>query len=275
MNKAGPKNAYRLLLEYDGGRYHGWQKQGERQSAQGIRTVTGALERVLHEAGFRVLTLAGAGRTDIGVHAAGQVAHLHLAAGKVPTIAELKRALDEGLPADVAVRSISACSPAFHARHDALERSYLYQISLRRSAFAKPYLWWVKTPLDLAALEAAWKLFEGPHNMAAFSDLEPGEDSRCQIRSCEFVREGSLILLRVTARHFLRRQARRMVGAAVLCGMGREKRETLVLDLLTPTPQAILHWAENAAPSSGLFLERVRYSGDPELPGPKALVPVS
>ena len=274
MKKTSSKFAFRLLLEYDGGRYHGWQKQGERQSAQGVRTVTGTLERVLHEAGFQVLALAGAGRTDIGVHAAGQVAHLHLAGGKAPSAMELQRKLDEGLPADVAVRSIVACSPAFHARHDALERSYLYQISLRRSAFAKPFLWWVKGHLDLAALEATWRLFEGPHDMAAFADLEPGEDSRCQIRSCECVREGSLILLRVTARHFLRRQARRMVGAAVLCGLGREKTETVARDLMKPTPQATLHWAESAAPASGLFLERVRYSGDPELPGPKALMPV-
>ena len=192
-----------------------------------------------------------------------------------PSAVELRRILDEGLPADVAVRSITACSPAFHARHDALERSYLYQISLRRSAFAKPYVWWVKNPLDLSALEAAWKRFEGQHDMVAFADLEPGEDSRCQIRSCEVVREGSLVLLRVTARHFLRRQARRMVGAAVLCGLGREKPEAIARELLKPTPQATLHWAENAAPSSGLFLERVRYSGDPELPAPKALVPVS
>jgi tRNA pseudouridine38-40 synthase len=275
MKKADSKTAYRLLLEYDGGRYHGWQKQGERQSAQGIRTVAGTLERILHEAGFRVLTLAGAGRTDIGVHAAGQVAHLHLAGAKAPTAAELQRRLDEGLPGDVAVRSVSVCSPAFHARHDALERSYLYQISLRRSAFAKPYLWWVKGQLDLAALEASWRLFEGPQDLVAFADLEPGEDAHCQIRSCEFVREGSLILLRVTARHFLRRQARRMVGAAVLCGLGREQPGSLIRDLAKPTPKATLHWAENAAPSSGLFLERVRYSGDPELPAPKALIPVS
>jgi tRNA pseudouridine38-40 synthase len=274
MKKADAKSAYRLLLEYDGGRYHGWQKQGERQTAQGIRTVTGTLERVLQEAGYRVLALAGAGRTDIGVHAAGQVAHLHLGGNRAPTAAELQRKLDEGLPADVAVRSISACSPAFHARHDAMERSYLYQISLRRSAFGKPYLWWVKGQLNLAALETTWQLFEGQHDMAAFADLEPGEDSRCQIRSCECVHEGSLILLRITARHFLRRQARRLVGAAVLCGLGREKPETVDRDLMKPTPQATLHWAENAAPSSGLFLEYVRYSGDPELPEPKALIPV-
>ena len=275
MKSPEAKAAYRLLLEYDGSRYHGWQKQGERQSAQGIRTVAGTLERVLHEAGFRVQTLVGAGRTDIGVHAAGQVAHLHLSASKGPSAAELRRKLDEGLPSDIAVRSITPCSPAFHARHDAVERSYLYQIGLRRSAFAKPYLWWVKGRLDLAILQAAWKSFEGHHDMAAFADLEPGEDSRCQIRLCELSREGSLVLLRVTARHFLRRQARRMVGAAVLCGLGKEKLETIALDLRKPNPDVTLHWAENAAPSSGLFLERVRYPGDPELPSLKALIPVA
>ena len=75
MKPAEARKAYRLLLEYDGSRYHGWQKQGERQSAQGIRTVAGTLERLLHEGGLRVLALAGSGRTDIGVHAAGQVAY--------------------------------------------------------------------------------------------------------------------------------------------------------------------------------------------------------
>jgi tRNA pseudouridine38-40 synthase len=274
MKKAGPKSAYRLLLEYDGGRYHGWQRQGERQTAQGIRTVAGTLERTLHEAGFSVATLGGSGRTDIGVHAAGQVAHLHLTGGPAPSPAVLQRAFDEGLPADVAVRSVSLCSPAFHARHDALERSYLYQLSLRRTAFAKPYVWWVKGRLDLAALEACWRLFEGPHDMGAFADLEPGEDARCQIRACELVREGSLVLLRVTARSFLRRQVRRMVGAAVLCGLGKENPVSIARALQAPTPQATLHWAENAAPSSGLFLERVHYPGEAGLPAPRALVPV-
>jgi len=275
MKPAEARKAYRLLLEYDGSRYHGWQKQGERQSAQGIRTVAGTLERLLHEGGLRVLALAGSGRTDIGVHAAGQVAHLHLDGAAAPPPAELRRLLDERLPSDIAVRALAACSPAFHARHDALERSYLYQVSLRRSAFAKPYVWWTKGRLDLETLEACWRLFEGPHDLASFADLEPGEDSRCRIRACEFLREGSLILLRVTARHFLRRQVRRMVGASVRCALGREDPEEVARHLARPDPRATLHWAENAAPASGLFLERVRYPGDPELPPPKALVPVS
>lgn len=266
--------AFRLVLEYDGGRYHGWQKQGERQSSQGIRTVTGALERVLHEAGLQVKTLAGSGRTDAGVHALGQVAHLHLGGSTIPEIRELQRIFDEGLPSDVAVRGISVCSPAFHARHDAMERSYLYQISTRRSAFAKPTIWWVKGKLDIGRMKEAWFTFQGNHDVSAFADLEPGEDPRVQIRACELETDGSLILLRVSAGHFLKRQVRRMVGAAVLCALGREKPGRILLDLQQPNEEANLNWGAKAAPGAGLFLEAVRYSGDGPLPAPRAVTRV-
>jgi tRNA pseudouridine38-40 synthase len=267
--------AYRLLLEYDGSRYHGWQKQGERQTSQGVRTVAGSLERVLHEAGLQVRTLGGSGRTDAGVHALGQVAHLHLDPKGAPAPRELQRIFDEGLPADVAVRAIDTCSPAFHARHDALERSYLYQISTRRSALAKPFIWWVKGRLDAGRLREAWSHFQGSHDVSAFADLEPGEDPRVQLRACELELDGSLILLRVTADHFLRRQVRRMVGAAVACGQGKEKPELLRQDLAHPSEEANLHWGAKAAPSAGLFLEAVRYPGDAALPAPRAVVRVA
>jgi len=260
----GGRAAFRLRVEYDGSRYHGWQKQGERQTAQGVRTVTGALERVLQEAGLRVLTLGGSGRTDAGVHALGQIAHLHLAAHQAPRPQDLQRIFDEGLPSDLAVASIETTNLAFHARHDALERSYLYQVSLRRSAFGKSMLWWVKGRLEVRRLEEAWSLFAGNRDVSAFADLEPGEDPRVQIKGCELLQEGSLLLLRVTAGFFLRRQVRRMVGAAVACGLGKEKPEHILKDLEHPTPQATLQWAEKAAPSAGLFLERVRYAGDSE-----------
>ncbi len=259
-----PRTAYRLGVEYDGSRFQGWQKQSERQVAQGVRTVTGTLERVLHEANQHPLTLGGSGRTDAGVHSLGQVAHLHLPSAGAPKPQELQRIFDEGLPSDVAITSIHPCSTSFHARHDALTRTYLYQLSLRRTAFGKSMLWWVKSRMELQRLEEAWSLFAGNHDAAAFSDLEPGEDSHVQIKNCEFAKDGSLILLRLTAGFFLRRQVRRMVGAAVLCGLGKEKVERLRRDLENPTPESTLHWAEKAAPSAGLFLERVRYPGDPD-----------
>ena len=256
--------AYRLVLEYDGSRYQGWQRQGPKQTAQGVRTVAGTLERVLQEAGLNVATLGGSGRTDAGVHALGQVAHLHLA-GKQPKAWELQRILDEGLPGDVAVRSIAPCPPGFHARHEALSRTYLYQISQRRTAFAKPYVWWVKAPLDLDVLKAAWLTFQGNQDMTSYADLVKGEDPRCQILALDFALDGALVLLRVTAGHFLHRQVRRMVGASVLCALGKEHVRRIAQDLAGPTQEANLFWGAAAAPSSGLFLEQVHYPSGPDL----------
>ena len=269
---AGP--AYRLLIEYDGSRFQGWQKQGPRQTAQGVRTVSGTLERALQEGGIQVAALGGSGRTDAGVHALGQVAHLHLKPGPAPRPKDLQLIFDQGLPGDVAVRAVASCSPKFHARHEAMSRTYLYQLSLRRSAFAKPYIWWVKAPMDLRRLEAAWAAFQGAYDLSAFADLEPGEDPRCQIQASELVHTGDLILLRVTATHFLRRQVRRMVGAAVHCALGKEQVPRVSQDLLTPSADANLYWGACAAPAAGLFLERVRYPGDPVDDPMRPAVPV-
>jgi tRNA pseudouridine38-40 synthase len=264
---------YRLLVEYDGSRYQGWQKQGPRQTAQGVRTVAGTLERVLQEAGLTVSVLGGSGRTDAGVHAMGQVAHLHLT-GRNPKFWELQRIFDEGLPGDVAVRSVTPCPAGFHARHEAMARSYLYQISQRRTAFAKPFVWWVKGNLDITCLREAWLAFQGNRDMTSFADLAKGEDPLCQIQGLEFVQDGALVLLRVTASHFLHKQVRRMVGAAVLCAQGKERPERILRDLEAPSAEANLFWGAAAAPAAGLFLEHVHYPGGPELglPRPQTLV---
>ncbi|HET6329646.1 MAG TPA: hypothetical protein VFF76_02570 [Holophagaceae bacterium] len=266
--------AYRLRLEYEGGRFQGWQRQGEAQVKAGVRTVMGSLEHCLRQADLRILALQGSGRTDAGVHALDQVAHLHLETAKAPAPAQLQRIFDEGLPSDVAMREVKACSPAFHARHDAEERSYLYQICRRRSGLAKPFIWWVKKPLDLDRLAAAWSAFEGFHAVTAFADLEPGDEPRCQIRRCEWVESGSLVLLRVTASHFKRSQVRRMVGAAVTCALGEADPARVVKDLAKPSRDAALFWSERAAPSAGLFLERVRYKGEPAVGALKPFIEV-
>jgi tRNA pseudouridine38-40 synthase len=262
-----PLASFRLLIEYDGGRFQGWQKQGAKQSQEGVRTVAGSLEHVLHAAGLHLVHLGGAGRTDAGVHALGQVAHLHLEGKGAPRPGELRRILDAGLPHDIAIRDLRTCPPRFHARHDAVDRTYLYQISRRRSAFGKPWIWWVKRSLDLDRLARAWTAFQGDQDVSAFADLDTEEDGRVRILHCEVVEAGALVLLRVRATHFYRRLARRMVGAAVACGLGEEEPRRLLEDLQNPTEAANLHWGAKAAPASGLFLEAVRYAGDPE-PGP-------
>jgi len=258
---------YRLLLEFDGSRFQGWQKQGPKQSREGVRTVAGSIEHVLHEAGLRLVYLGGAGRTDAGVHALGQVAHLHLEARDAPRPGELRRLLDSALPQDIAIRDVRSCPPRFHSRHDALDRTYLYQISRRRSAFGKPWIWWVKRNLDLNRLTQAWTAFEGDQDVSAFADLDAEEDGRARILRCEVAEAGALILLRVRATHFFRRQVRRMVGASVACALGEEEPRRVREDLQNPTEAANLFWGAKAAPASGLFLEAIRYPGDPE-PGP-------
>ncbi|HJV48919.1 MAG TPA: tRNA pseudouridine synthase A [Geothrix sp.] len=273
--RSAPPAAFRLLIEYDGSRFQGWQKQGAKQSREGVRTVAGSLEHVIHEAGLRLVYLGGAGRTDAGVHALGQVAHLHLEAKGAPRPGELRRILDSALPQDIAIRDVRTCPPRFHARHDAVDRTYLYQISRRRSAFAKPWIWWVKRSLDLDRLQQAWTAFEGDLDVSAFADLDTEEDGRTRILRCELTESGALILLRVRATHFYRRQVRRMVGASIACALGEEQPRRVQEDLRNPTEAANLYWGTKAAPSSGLFLEGVRYSGDPEpgAPAPTIFIP--
>jgi tRNA pseudouridine38-40 synthase len=258
MKKKPPIAAYRLLLEYEGTKFHGWQRQ---DVSQGTRTVAGSIEHAAHKAGLRIVTLMGSGRTDAGVHALGQVAHLHLEAGKAPDPRELPRILEPFLPSDIGLREVHACSPDFHARHDAGPRTYLYQLSRRRSGLAKPFIWWMKQSFDLDRLVEAWTSFVGFQDISAFADLDHDDDPRCEIQRCEWACTGSLVLLRVTASHFKRSQVRRMVGASVAIAVGRHKQADLQRDLKRPRPESALRWSDCAAAASGLFLEHVEYPG--------------
>ena len=136
---------FKLLIEYAGTRYSGWQIQ------KNARTVAGEIERAVADVTRRhEFELYGAGRTDAGVHAIGQVAHLELYTDLPP--GTLRQRINDALPADIYIRAIDKAPHRFHARHDAAARSYLYQISRRRTAFAKPYVWWVKEALDVARM---------------------------------------------------------------------------------------------------------------------------
>jgi tRNA pseudouridine38-40 synthase len=263
--------AYRLSIEYDGSRLKGWQQQGPERD---VRTVTGVLLQALEKSGMRPLALVGSGRTDAGVHAAGQVAHLHLPREGAPDADAVLAAFRDGLPSDVAVRRVDPCDPRFHARHDAAERAYLYQLCRRRTALARHYVWTVDADIDIERLSAVWRTFEGFRDVTAFASLH-GEDPRCEIRRCEVAASGSLVLLRVTASHFAHRQARRMVGAAVRCGLGLDDPARVAADLATPTEEAARHWATHAAPPDGLFLERVRYPDEPPIGALAPITPVA
>jgi tRNA pseudouridine38-40 synthase len=145
---------FKVTIEYAGTRYSGWQKQ------KNARTVQGEVERAIADAtGQHAFEFQGSGRTDAGVHALHQVAHLEIAVRTPPET--LRRQINDGLPADIHLLSIEPSTPRFHARHAAVARSYLYQICRRRSAFAKPYVWWVKDSLSFEAMTTAARTSTG------------------------------------------------------------------------------------------------------------------
>ena len=248
---------FRFTLEYAGTKYSGWQKQTN------ARTVQGEIERAIAEVtGQRQFEFQGSGRTDAGVHALHQVAHLDIRSAPPPET--LRRGLNDELPADINILAVEPAPARFHARHAAVARSYLYQIARRRSAFAKPYVWWIKDPLDLDAMRAAAAAFTGMHDFRAFSDDDPEEKSTdVLIEGLELTEAGSLILVRVVGSHFLWKMVRRMVGVLAEAGRGALPA-ALVPALLEgrPTRPGARTPAELTAPASGLFLERVYYEGD-------------
>jgi tRNA pseudouridine38-40 synthase len=255
---------FKLVLEYAGTRYSGWQKQ------KNARTIQGDLERAVAETlRTEEFECQGSGRTDAGVHALMQVAHLE--ARMTMPFERFRRAVNEALPPDINLLSIEKAPHRFHARHAAVARSYLYQIARRRTAFAKPYVWWVKDPLDLAAMQRAADIFAGMHDFRSFSDDDPEDKSTAVLIDEVLVGEdGDLVLVRVSGSHFLWKMVRRMVGVLVEIGRGGldEAAVGTFLERPSETP------ARLTAPASGLFLERVYYAGDERTLPLAAAVPV-
>jgi tRNA pseudouridine38-40 synthase len=240
---------YKLTVEYAGTRYSGWQIQ------QNAKTVQGELVRAIREAtGARHLDTYGSGRTDAGVHASGQVMHVDLPM-TLPTHTLVMR-VNDALPADINVLDAERVTPRFHARHSAVARHYRYQISTRRTAFNKPFVWWVREPLDIPRMQAAARALTGFADFRSFTDDDPDEKStQVLLTALTITEEPPLIIVRVTGSHFLWKMVRRLVGVLVEVGRGG----------LTPDDMARLLRSHSdlpptlTAPGSGLFLERVDY----------------
>jgi tRNA pseudouridine38-40 synthase len=199
-------------------------------------------------------SVGGAGRTDAGVHALEQVAHLK--ARKSLPESEIAWQINQNLPPDVHVLAIEKATPQFHARHDAKSRTYLYRIARRRTAFDKRLVWWVRDRLDPAAMRRAAKLFEGRHDFSSFCENAAGQESTLVVvEKSEVLEEGHEIHFRITASHFLWKMVRRLAGTLVEVGRG-SLDAAAVEKLLKDKSIAPAKWT---APPSGLFLERVGY----------------
>lgn len=260
---------YRLTLEYEGTRYHGWQEQ------KNARSVTGELRRAIEEAGGTVKEIGGSGRTDAGVHALAQVAHLRMAETVNPET--FRRDVNDRLPADIHLLSVAPAAAKFHARHDAVLRSYVYQISRRRTALAKRFVWWVKRPLEVSRMAEAAAILPGKHDFRLFCEKPSEQPSTLVVvESVEVVADGGLILVRLAASHFLWKMVRRVVGTLVQVGAGElDSKGFEALVAGNPPKSGRGLPAEWTAPPSGLFLERVLYKGDPPLAPVVPAVPVA
>lgn len=247
---------WKLNIEYEGTRYFGWQEQ------KNARTVAGEIRAAAAKFLGAPVELIGAGRTDAGVHALDQVARLR-SERRAPK-AELMRGLNDALPADINILAVKEMPAGFDPRRDALQRHYIYQISTRRMAFAKKFVWWVRDPLDAERMQTAAASLLGKHDFARFAESREDDKSTVvRVDRAELVVEGDLILFRIAAPRFLWKMVRRVVGTLVEVGRGAitpEYFHGLITGEAGSFGSEQFSIAAHTAPPSGLFLERVFYS---------------
>lgn len=247
---------YKLLLQYDGTDFHGWQIQ------EGRRTVQGELTRALSLIDGRSVNVHGSGRTDAGVHAEGQVASVEIQ--REITTAKLRAAINGNVERDVRVLAVEAVADDFHARYSALEKTYVYRIV--NGPVISPF-WWryahhEARPLDLESMRDVGKVFCGEHDWTAFSAAQSDVEDRVRTVTRVDIMErpddrshGSLIEIRVSAEGFLRYMVRAMAGTLMAVGRGELDRDAIGEALssgVRPVPAV-------TAPACGLTLVSVRY----------------
>jgi tRNA pseudouridine38-40 synthase len=256
---------FKIIVAYDGTDYVGWQRQTNGVSIQA------KIEQALRELDERDVTVAGAGRTDAGVHALGQVAAFTIQRA-LPADAVL-RALNARLPAAIRVLAAEEVAPAFHPRFAARTKTYRYRISNGDviSPFEYRYAWHLQNPLDVDAMRAAARLVEGTHDFAAFQaagsdvasttrEVVVSRMADCGLRPDESafrIPHSTLLVYEVTGTGFLRYMVRTIVGTLVEIGRGKQPVEWIT-SVLASRDRAS---AGPTAPAAGLFLVRVDYAG--------------
>ena len=242
---------YKLIIEYDGTPFVGWQKQ------QGQTSVQEVLEKALTTAVREPVALQGSGRTDTGVHAIAQVAHFDcMREQDCYRLRESVNALVRPYP--ISVKGIERVADDFHARFSAKQRSYIYQIQNTRypPALNAKRVWWFGHPLDLEKMQQAGKLLLGKHDLSTF------RAAQCQAKSpvktideLTIQRIGERIVVRIRARSFLYHQVRNIVGSLVWVGVGKWS----VADFQAALDAKDRKRGGETAPACGLYFESVKY----------------
>jgi tRNA pseudouridine38-40 synthase len=241
----------KMVVEYDGAGYHGWQRQRD------LATVQQALEDNVFRITRERVAIFGSGRTDAGVHALRQTAHFKTSSGI--SASNLLAGMNSLLPDDIVVKELQEVSESFHARFDVKSKVYMYQIfnSPTRSALYRQYTWYVRTPLDLIAMGKGLSVLKGRHDFTAFCGKKEG-DYNC-IRTVTDVRlekmTSGIISIYLEADGFLRYMVRSVVGTLVEVGRGKRTPEELLNVLEAKERRS----AGITAPPQGLFLMEVKY----------------
>jgi len=273
--QAEEKN-FRLVIAYSGTNYCGWQKQA---SLDGLPTVAEMLEKAARKVlRLKKVVIHGSGRTDSGVHARAQVAHMRVAADLPPTV--LIRALNAHLPEDVRILQLESCEPDFHAQLDATAKTYRYFIMNTHTGkdpvhwpFLRRYTWFLSYPLDFEAMQKALSLLEGEHDFASFQNKgTPVPNTVREILEAKLIvhsgnpreippwmpgpeLEAKLIEVRVRGTGFLKQMVRTIVGTVVEVGRGRLEPGQISQILQQKSRKA----SGMTAPAHGLFLDHVEY----------------
>ena len=244
-----------LLVEYDGTRYHGFQRQAPEHEP----TIQGMLETAVERISQQRVSVLGAGRTDTGVHASGQIAHVQVESRL--TLNDWQRALNAVLPVDIAVRRIAQVADEFHARYSALSRSYRYSVLVDPwpLPLRERFVYRVARRLDVEAMNAACAALPGEHDFRAFGRSPRGPDASC-VRvmleaSCKRNEQTAVISFNFTANGFLNGMVRRLVGTLLLVGQGQLGAAEFV-QILESRNEA---HPGAAAPACGLCLTQVSY----------------
>jgi len=242
---------FKIIIEYDGTDYHGWQRQKQ------DRTIQHEIEQALLTMTARQVTLNGSGRTDAGVHAFGQVANFLCQTDLSPEV--FQKGLGSLLPDDIVIKDCRLVDESFHARYDVISKIYHYQILNRNvpTAIGRHYAWFVRRKLDTAAMRAAISHIIGSHDFKSFEGTgSPRSHTTRNVMAADLIENNEgLITFKIEADGFLRYMARNIVGTLVDVGLGK----------VSPAGFKDIQESKNrsnasaTAPAHGLFLMEVRY----------------
>jgi tRNA pseudouridine38-40 synthase len=253
-----PSRRFRLTVEYEGTGFEGWQLQ-----APGRRTIQGELEAAIEQVTGSAARIYGAGRTDAGVHALGQVCHFD--SSTALSVHDLERALNAVLADDLGVLEVRGVPLGFDARRDAIRKRYLYRVLNRAapSPLRHRWTWHIRRPLELERMERAAAFLVGDHDFESFRGAPAGppppESTVRKLERLEVSREEDEVHLVAEGRSFLRYMVRNLVGTLVEVGLERREPEEMP-GLVEGRSRAL---SGPTAPARGLYLVRIVYPGDP------------